>query len=352
MSPAEGLVIYNTTSKCLQWYNGQGWYDGCTGATYGIIGSLDCIGTSIMGTLISNIELSGVSTSVPYTEGNGRFHNGQIVTSTGVTGLTAILPAGTFAIGSGSIIYMITGTPANSGIASFALSIGGQICTLNITISALTVPNSCNPSNPTAVVNVTNPITGRIWMDRNLGANRAATSSFDVESYGLLFQWGRGTDNHQCVNRYSGDGVTTSVNSVLNATVNVDNPSHGEFIIMNIVNHDWRSPQNNNLWQGVSSINNPCPSGYRLPTDSELDAERASWSTQNADGAFASPLKLPAAGIRSYNTGLISSVGTEGYYWSSTVSGTGARRLTFGSASAGLATTVRTAGRSVRCIKD
>jgi hypothetical protein len=34
---------------------------------------------------------------------------------------------------------------------------------------------------------VYNPVTGRIWMDRNLGATQVATSSTDAASYGHLF---------------------------------------------------------------------------------------------------------------------------------------------------------------------
>ena len=37
---------------------------------------------------------------------------------------------------------------------------------------------------------------------------------------------------------------------------------------------DWRTPQNNNLWQGVSGTNNPCPAGFRLPTETELETEK------------------------------------------------------------------------------
>jgi len=36
--------------------------------------------------------------------------------------------------------------------------------------------------------------TGRVWMDRNLGASQVATSSTDPLSLGDLYQWGRGTD--------------------------------------------------------------------------------------------------------------------------------------------------------------
>lgn len=51
--------------------------------------------------------------------------------------------------------------------------------------------------NETAVVDVTNPATGRTWMDRNLGASRAATSPTDAQALGDLYQWGRSADGHQ-----------------------------------------------------------------------------------------------------------------------------------------------------------
>ena len=175
------------------------------------------------------------------------------------------------------------------------------------------------PSATTLVVNVVNPTTGKIWMDRNLGASQVATSSTDANSYGDLYQWGRRSDGHQCRN----SSTTATLSSI-------DQPTNGNFITINSGNYDWRSPQNTNLWQGVNGVNNPCPSGYRLPTETELNAERASWSpNNNSAGAFASPLKLPMAGFRSSSNGSLLSVGTEGVYWSSTVSGTYSRRHYF-----------------------
>jgi len=92
----------------------------------------------------------------------------------------------------------------------------------------------------------------------------------------------------------------------------------------------WKNDhQNVNLWQGVNGVNNPCPSGYRIPTDTEINAERSSWGQQNSSGAFSSPLKLPVAGFRTYSNGSLGGVGTDGHYWSSTVSGTGSRPLGF-----------------------
>ena len=189
--------------------------------------------------------------------------------------------------------------------------------------------------------NVYNPITGEIWMDRNLGASQVATSSTDASSYGDLYQWGRAADGHQI--RTSG---TTSTNS------STDNPGHNNFILEPNSPYDWRSPQNDNLWQGVSGTNNPCPSGYRLPTQAEWEAERQSWSTNNAAGAFASPLKLPVAGYRSISDGSLNLVGSYGYYWSSTVDGTFSRVLRCDSSGADMYSGTRAGGFSVRCLKE
>ncbi len=179
-------------------------------------------------------------------------------------------------------------------------------------------------------------------MDRNLGATQVATSSTDDASYGDLYQWGRGADGHQI--RTSGTTTTLST---------TDQPVNGNFITINSGNFDWRSPRNDTLWQGVAGVNNPCPTGYRIPTDVEWDAERLSWgnSNQNAAGALASPLKLPMAGLRS-NNGSLFDVGTFGRYWSSTVSSTNARRLDFNSSTANMSTRNRASGLSVRCLKD
>jgi uncharacterized protein (TIGR02145 family) len=116
--------------------------------------------------------------------------------------------------------------------------------------------------------------------------------------------------------------------------------------------YDWRSPQNTNFWQGVNGTNNPCPSGYRIPTYAELDAERTSWSQNTSIGAFNSPLKLPLSGNRNNADGSLNNVGSNGNYWSSTVNGTNTWNLNFNSGNANMNNNNRANGFSVRCLKD
>jgi len=187
---------------------------------------------------------------------------------------------------------------------------------------------------------------GRIWMDRNLGASRVATSSTDAEAYGDLYQWGRGADGHQIYN-----SATTTDLSNTDQVSSVDQAGNSSFILAPNKPNDWRNGQNSNLWRGVNGINNPCPNGFRLPTELEWMMEVSSWTSKNSDGAFASPLKLPKAGYRRGKDGSLQYGGKMGLYWSSTVSGTKSRHLVFINV-AEMDDYYRAVGLSVRCIKD
>ena len=187
-----------------------------------------------------------------------------------------------------------------------------------------------------------------------MGATRAVDpiiGSTDHLAYGDLFQWGRGADGHQLITRTNAT-TGAAVNGTTTTLSSTDTPGNALFIKNGTAPNDWRSGQNVNLWQGVNGTNNPCPSGYRLPTQGELDAERLSWTTQDPAGAFASLLKLPVAGYRNYSDGLPGSTGSGGFYWSSTISSGSSLRLRFNSIVADMLVNVRAGGASVRCIMD
>ena len=133
---------------------------------------------------------------------------------------------------------------------------------------------------------------GKCWLDRNLGATRVATSKTDTSGYGSLYQWGRLYDGHQ---------VPTSGTTGTQSTGDV--PGNSNFIIGY---SDWRSTQNDNLWQGVSGVNNPCPTGFRLPTQPEFATLVTDAGITNDDTAYSSTLKLPLAGLRDNGGGGLS----------------------------------------------
>jgi hypothetical protein len=154
----------------------------------------------------------------------------------------------------------------------------------------------------TAVVDITGP-GGGVWMDRNLGATQVAASSTDALSYGDLYQWGRDSDGHE--SRTSNTTATTATSA---------DAGHGDFIT---VDDNWTNfTDEDTLWQ--AGLNDPCPTGYRIPTETELETERANFSSNGANGAF-SALKLPRAGDRDESNGTLTNVGSFGSYWSSTV---------------------------------
>lgn len=340
-NPAVGLVIFNTSSKSLNTYTALGWME-VQGTLIGRIASLNEQPAQHQGSLYAETAASGVNSVVSYTGGNGGTYHAMSVASSGVQGLTAQLASGSFAQGNGTLTFQITGTPLSTGIAQFAFSIGGRSTTFSRTVNAMAVYPAgtvhCLPGGA-AIVDVTNPVTGRTWMDRNLGASNVARWATDSTSFGDLYQWGRLSDGHQCRSN-------TSTRTEWSTS---DTPGHSFFISINTGMQvlpgwnntlDWRVPQNDNLWQGIDGINNPCPSGYRLPTQSEWDVEVQSWSANDTSGAFSSPLKLPAAGGKMPPTNSI----TTGFlaYWVSTINGYGV----------GSNRVIRSRGGSVRCIKD
>jgi uncharacterized protein (TIGR02145 family) len=197
--------------------------------------------------------------------------------------------------------------------------------------------------------NLVTSTTGKVWLDRNLGAAQVATSSTDAASYGDLYQWGRAADGHE--SRTSGTTATLS---------STDAPGNSSFILPPNSPYDWRSGQNASLWQGVNGTNNPCPTGFRLPMETELIAERNNgglgfWGTGspqgNAAGAFASVLKFTMSGRRMFDDGLVTSLGTRGDYWSSAVNGIYSRFFFFGDSGSEMYNNFRAFGYAVRCIK-
>ena len=230
-----------------------------------------------------------------------------------------------------------SGTPSAGETDSFTAtgSNGAGTCNFSVTVMGTVVSN------------------GKIWIDRNLGASEVATSKTDADAYGDLYQWGRTTEGHEKRNSPSYDGDNDGLADT--PAPNLGNAWDGKFIYTSNSPRDWLATSDDNLWQGVNGTNNPCPSGFRLPTETELDNERQSWATNDDDGAYNSPLKFTLAGRRKSKSGNLSNEDTDGYYWTSTIySGHRSMSLHISSSTSNteMEDKPRARGTSVRCIKD
>jgi hypothetical protein len=75
---------------------------------------------------------------------------------------------------------------------------------------------------------VTSPYTGRVWLDRNLGAAEVCESYDDVACYGDYYQWGRDADGHE--------DSTSATTATLASSIT---PGHDKFIIATSSPYDW-----------------------------------------------------------------------------------------------------------------
>ncbi|WP_296142806.1 hypothetical protein [uncultured Flavobacterium sp.] len=128
-----GAVIFASSANAVDFVTDLGADKSCASP---IVSGLTCSSGTTSGTVTSQTPLSGVSRTIPYSGGNSApYAAGSGVASTGVTGLTATLQAGTLTASTGNLTYAITGTPSGSGTASFAITFGGINCSFAITVA-------------------------------------------------------------------------------------------------------------------------------------------------------------------------------------------------------------------------
>lgn len=165
---------------------------GCSGnsvSTKSItVTTLNCSGVSYSASATANASYTATAT-VPYTGGNGAsYSGGSAISSTGVTGLSATLDAGSLASGAGNITYSISGTPASSGTASFAITFGGQSCslTLNVASSAATVTSlSCSSATFSASATNGSSYSATATVGYSGGNGESYTSGSAITSTGV-----------------------------------------------------------------------------------------------------------------------------------------------------------------------
>ncbi|RTY96492.1 hypothetical protein EKL32_00025 [Flavobacterium sp. GSN2] len=211
--------------------------------------------------------------------------------------------SGTFEapLGNKTINFKVTGTPGTSLLGNTFGSIDRLPAAVIFDTGKMPEAKAvCDGTSPTPIVEVTGP-SGRIWMDRNLGATAAAEAFGDIRGFGCLFQWGRGNDGHANVT-WGGTGVfTNGTTTTLSPTLT---PEHNKFILSSSVPYDWMATKTD---FPLNYINNPCPSGFRLPNINEVLNDFGSFASVNSGDGYAM-LKLIAGAAGAPNHGLIQDI--------------------------------------------
>jgi uncharacterized protein (TIGR02145 family) len=164
-----------------------------------------------------------------------------------------------------------------------------------------------------------------------------------------------------------------NIGTVRWATRNVDKPGTfapkpedvGLFYQWNKNTSGWEADWNGNDAETWQSENDPCPAGWRVPTEEELISLRtsdrawsANWENTGINGRIFgnvnNPIFLPGAGFRDFSNGVISNVGSQGYYWSATTQASSVRANFFNitGSTAGTGSSYRANGFSIRCVAE
>jgi uncharacterized protein (TIGR02145 family) len=322
------------------------------------ISSFDCSGVKITGTLKKGEVASGVSATLIYTGGNAKTFLAKSYTSTGVTGLTASLLAGTLANGEGTLQFLISGTPAIAGTATFSIVFGGKTCAISLTVEDITQSSGINFTsigNPVgSFQNNIADVDGNSYKTVKIGDQTWMAENLKVSKYSDGTSIPNVTDNTQWSNLTTGAWAYNNNDAANNA-------KYGKL-------YNWYavSPTSN-------GNKNVCPTGWHVPTDAEWsvltdylggnntdvggkmkEVGTTNWKSPNNIASNTSLFTGLPGGERKSN-GSFYGIGIVGYWWSFTENNTNDvwyRDLYFSEGYVYRNSKDKGIGNSVRCLRD
>ena len=317
---------------------------------------LNCSTATTSGTITQGAPTTNVIVSVAYLSDGDGSYVAQTIQSTGVLGLTATISAGNFSDGSGTLSYTISGIPQSSGVASFAISVGGQTCTLTIQVYSAVINNasaSCgapNVHNPNKTYGNLTDQEGNVYKTIVIGTQEWMAENLKTS----IYRNGEAIANITNANQWV--GLTTG------AWCYYNNDSQYECPYGKLYN-----------WYAAADPRNVCPTGWHVPTDDELitltnflggdslaggklkSTGLQYWINPNQDATNESGFSALSGGDRNVIFGTFNYVGDSGYWWSSSeflTAGAWFLGLSYTNGSANRYNTNKQYGLSVRCIKD
>jgi len=303
--------------------------------------------------VVATGNVSGITSETAISGGVVSSSGDAVVTERGVCWSASSSPtvadSRTFdGTGTGSFTSNISGLNPNNRyyVRAYAINPLGIVYGQEV---SFTSENEEVPSYPGTAFNAVK-IEGLWWAPVNAGYSSSI-------KYGLLYQWNR---------KYGQDYLNTGV---INGPVDL-HEGNQEINAENFfaASNDWCSTQEN-IWVMTEEYN-PCPDGWRVPTNSEtnlllgkgsswvnsnsggLDGLPGRWVGDDARGQKVNSVFFPAAGYREYNTGVRNGRNTYGAYWSNDVIGTSGRGFDFNSGFISLGDGLKAYSFSIRCVKE
>lgn len=310
------------------------------------ISGFDCTGVKIAGSLTKDKAASNVTATLTYTGGNGKTYLTKSHISTGVTGLSATLLAGTLANGEGTLVYTISGTPTTSGNANFAIALGGKSCTITLTVDD--VAQTIGKPGP----NITDS-EGNSYKTVTIGTQQWMAENLKVTKYN------DGTNIPNIVDNTQWSNLTTGAWAYYNNDA-ANNAKYGKL-------YNWYA-----VSPSTNGNKNVCPTGWHVPTDAEWtvltdylggesvaggkmkEAGTTNWISPNTDATNTSLFTGLPGGGRS-DGGNYNAIGYAGSWWSSPENNRGTawyRNLANSIGSAYRNVNDKDYGYSVRCLRD
>lgn len=183
---------------------------------------------------------------------------------------------------------------------------------------------------------VPSPYTGKIWLDRNIGATRLCEDINDTQCFGDYYQWGRSADGHE---KFDSETNDTQAHSI---PIETEDISYSKFITVLDYSIGWvesGKDDNGSLrmaeWQ-KSDGSTVCPDGYYVAdgfaianelienddniTNARIDlnsTDKSGNSDNRLVNAYNTFLKLPANGLRDKDSNVVGSTEST-FLWSST----------------------------------
>lgn len=223
-------------------------------------------------------------------------------------------------------------------------------------------------------------IDGVVWAPVNCGY-KAASDADNGYPYGKLYQWGRKYGqgysgdlydvSGSLIGKYSDATVPNTISGPVDLTTGQSETNKNNFYMTDSSTYNWLSPQNDKLWNSgtefmpVKTEYDPCPTGWRVPTYTELSElckNRSAWTSEDDQPGYwfsgassytdeVPQVFFPAAGGRNYD-GNAYDRGAHGYYWSYRPYSDAACTLSFASGGADMYGYGRADGLSVRCVQE